>query len=238
MVKESMANIGAAQEAVDRASDHVPEASAAEWYLMEGVAGVGPRPDWLLSKYGSAVDQAKSYNSLRQALGAQQGAPEQYEYGELAKELDLDSKALKEFQIYAKENRLSQEAFERTMKTYVEYEQGRRPDIDQEIAKLGPGGIEKVKTVQTWAKNNLSADALKALEVLPVKAEVVNMLDELRQKAFYNQTRIPGSTDPAPEFRKLSVQEVESEMMANYNRYQNDVSYRETIRQKFEQAVG
>ena len=236
MAKEkSIADLASTIPDAVEAPEAVPQA---EWYLMDGVPGNGARPDWLLSNFTNAAEQAKAYPSLRKTLGAQQGAPEQYEFGELAQELDLDSQALKEFQIYAKENRLSQEAFERTMKTYVEYEKGKRPDIDQEIAKLGPNGIEKVKTVQTWAKNNLSPDALKALEVLPVRAEVVNMLDELRQKAFHNQTRVPGSTEPGPEFRKLTVQEVESEMAQNYGRYQNDAAYREQLRQKFEQAVG
>ena len=243
MSKETMANLGAAQEAVDKADitpAHTPASAAngAEWYLMDGVPGQGPRPDWLLSNFNNAAEQAKAYPSLRKTLGAQQGAPEQYEFGELAKELDLDSQALKEFQIYAKENRLSQEAFERTMKTYVELDRSRKPDVDKEIAKLGPDGIQKVKTVQTWMKNTFSPEALKVWEQMPFTAEGVIMADELRQKSFHNQTRIPGSTDPAPEFKKLTVQEVESEMMQNYSRYQNDPGYREQLRQKFEQAVG
>lgn len=237
MAKESMANLGAAQETINKVPE-APITPQADWFLMDGVPGQGPRPDWLLSNFNNAAEQAKAYPSLRKTLGAQQGAPEQYEFGELAQELDLDSQPLKEFQIYAKENRLSQEAFERTMKTYVELDRSKKPDIDKEIAKLGPNGIEKVKTVQTWAKNNLSPDALKALEVLPVRAEIVNMLDELRQKAFHNQTVVPGSTEANPEFKKLSVQEVEAEMAQNYNRYQNDPAYREQLRIKFEQAVG
>jgi len=214
-----------------------PEAPQAEWYLMDGVPGQGPRPDWLMSNFNNAAEQAKAYPSLRKTLGAQQGAPEQYEFGELATELDLDNNVLKEFQVYAKENRLSQEAFERTMKTYVEYERSRRPNVDKEIERLGPNGIEKVKTVQMWAKNNLSEEALKALEVLPVKAEVVNMLDEIRQKSFHAQTRVPGSSDVA-EFKPLTVAEIEAEMAMNYDRYQHDPTYRAQIAQKFEQAVG
>lgn len=217
-----------------------PEAPAAgaEWYLMDGVPGHGPRPDWLLPKYSNAAEQAKAYPSLHKALGAQQGAPEEYVYGELAQDLDLDNPVLKEFQIYAKENRLSQEAFERVHKTYVELDRSKRPDVDKEIAKLGPNGIEKVKTVQNWVKNNFSEEAAKILDKLPPTAESVNFLDELRQKAFHHQTRVPGSTEAGTEFRKLTVAEVESEMAANYDRYQNDATYRAQIHEKFEQAVG
>jgi len=215
-----------------------PAAPTPEWFLMDGVPGQGPRPDWLLSNFNNAAEQAKAYPSLRKTLGAQQGAPEQYEFGELAKELDLDNQALKEFQIYAKENRLSQEAFKKTMETYVEIERSKRPDVDKEIAKLGPNGIEKVKTVQNWAKNNLTPESYKAFEYIPVRAEFINMLDEVRQRGVHAQTKVPGSTEAAPEFKLRTLPEIHEEIYQNRTRYYEDASYRTKMQQEISQVVG
>lgn len=214
-----------------------PEATA-EWFLMDGVPGQGPRPDWLLSNFNNAAEQAKAYPSLRKTLGAQQGAPEQYEFGELAQELDLDNNVLKEFQVYAKENKLSQDAFSRMMKTIVDHEHSKRPDVDKEIEKLGPNGIEMVKTNQRWMNNTLSKESLEVWEEIPFTAKGMKMIDELRQKSFHAQTRVPGSSDGAPEFKRETKEGIAYEMEKNYKRYQEDPAYREQIRQRIEQVVG
>jgi hypothetical protein len=215
-----------------------PEAPAAEWYLMDGVPGQGARPDWLLPNFNNAAEQAKAYPSLRKTLGAQQGAPEEYNYGELAEELDLDNPVLQEFKVYAKENRLSQEAFEQIHRTYLKLDQSRRPDVSKELAKLGPDGATKVKIVENWVKNNFSPEAAKILDKVPPTAEYVNFFDELRQRSIQQQVRIPGETDPGVEFKKLTVEEVEAEMWSNKDRYYNDKAYRDQITRKFAQAAG
>lgn len=215
-----------------------PEAPKADWYLMDGVPGQGTRPDWLLPNFTNAAEQAKAYPSLRKTLGAQQGAPEEYTYGELAEELDLDNPVLQEFKVYAKDNRLSQDAFEQIHKTYLKLDQSRRPDVSKELAKLGPDGATKVKVVENWVKNNFGAEAAKILDKVPPTAEFVNFFDELRQKSIYQQTRVPGETDPGTQFTKLTVEEVEDEMWSNKDRYYNDKSYRDQISRKFAQARG
>jgi len=238
----SMASIGQSQSdnkgdnSVDRASDHVP--SQADWYWAEGVPGTGPRPEFLQANFKNLSEQARAYPELRKTLGAQKGAPEQYDFGDLSTEIDQDNPTIKEFIIYAKENRLSQDAFARTMKTYVDYEKSKLPDVNEEIAKVGPDGMDKINTIQNWVKNNLSKDSFKALEKLPVRAEVVKMLDELRQLHTKTLSRVPVTDQANIDFKPLTVAEVESEMMQNYKRYQSDPTYRAMIAAKFEQAVG
>jgi len=203
----------------------------------EAVPEAQNRPDWLLSNFTNVEDQAKAYVELRKTFGAQKGAPEEYDYGDLAQQVDLDNQHLKEFQLWAKENRLSQDAFHKTIKTFVEYDQSRRPDVDKEIAKLGDKGIEIVKGVQNWVKNALTPESQKALESLPVNANVIKMLDELRQRHVHTMSRVPTDVTVG-DFQKLTVQEVEAEMMQNYSRYQADAGYRKQIEFKFTQALG
>jgi hypothetical protein len=184
------------------------------------------------------ADQARAYKEAQKLIGSQIAAPESYDFTDLQSHIDQDNPHIQELITYAKEAKLQQDSFGKMVKKFVDYDQSRRPNVDEEIAKLGADGASKITTLQNWVKNNLSSDAAKALEALPVKAEVVQMLDELRQKFVHNQTKLPGGTAAAAEFKVLTVAEVEQEMMNNYNRYNNDPGYRAKITQMFEQAVG
>src|SRR5205809_15380 len=83
-------------------------------YLAEGIPGQGSRPDYLDDKFSNLAEQAKAYKEVRKALGAQTGAPESYDFGEYKDILDLNNDHLKDYLNYARENRLSQDAFSRT----------------------------------------------------------------------------------------------------------------------------
>ena len=222
-------------ETVDRATDHVKEP---EWWLADGIPGTGPRPDYLESKYKSLEEQAKSYREVRRALGAQAGAPDEYVFGELEQELDIKSPVIQDYVTYAKENRISQEAFSKTLKTFVEYEKSKLPNLDEEIKKLGEDGPRKIDTVQKWAQNNLSEKAQKVIGELGTKAEVIEMLDELRQYQHHKSIVLPTSEDAAAAFKPLTKAEVTEEMIQNYSKYKTDARYRSEIQAKLEQAVG
>jgi hypothetical protein len=234
MTEKTLADMASAAPPIDRASDH----TEATWHYADGIPGQGERPDYLESKYKSVAEQARAYKEAQKLLGAQGGAPESYDFKELQEHIDQDNPHIQEFITYAKENKFSQDAFSKSLKTFVKYEQSKLPNVDAEIAKLGVNGMEKVNTVTNWIKNNLTPEAAKALEKLPVKAEVINMLDELRQRQVSMQTKIPAGEKTAQSFTPLTVAEVEAEMLQNYSRYQNDPGYRAQITAKFEQAVG
>ena len=110
-------------------------------------------------------------------------------------------------------------------------------NLEEEIAKLGNDGMQKISTLQNWVKNNLSEGSRKALEKLPVKAEVVQMLDEVRQLHMNTLSKIPVETQKV-KVNTLTREDVEAEMLANYQRYQIDPNYRAQITAKFAQAVG
>ena len=218
---------------VDTAHSH-----EADWYLAEGIPGSGVRPDYLESKYKSVADQARAYKEAQKLIGSAVSAPESYDFGELTGHIDIDNPHMIEFVNLAKENKLQQDAFSRVLKTFVDYDNSKKPDVNSEIAKLGADGAQKVTTLQNWIKNNLSPGSAKALENLPVKAEVITMLDELRQMHTNAMSKVPSNVDAAATFKVLTVADVEAEMLQNYNRYQNDPGYRAQITAKFEQAVG
>lgn len=218
---------------VDRATDH-----QSDWFLADGIPGSGPRPDFLEAKYKSVADQARAYKEAQKLIGTAAAAPEAYEFGDLREHIDQDNPHIQELITHAKEARIQQDTFNHFLKKFVDYDKSRQPDVNQEIAKLGPDGAQKITVLQNWVKNNLSEESARALERLPVKAEVVKMLDEIRQKHVHAQSRIPTDADKASTFKVLTVADVEAEMMQNYKRYQDDPGYRAQISQKFEQALG
>jgi hypothetical protein len=218
---------------VDTAHSH-----EAEWYLSEGIAGTGPRPDYLESKYKSVADQAKAYKEAQKLIGSNAQAPESYDFGDLREIIDQDNPHIVDLINFAKESKFQQDTFSKVLKTYVDYDKSRQPDTDKEIEKLGADGAQKVTTIQNWIKNNVSPESAKALASLPVKADVVKMLDELRQLHANTMSKVPADVSAAASFKVLTVAEVEAEMLSNYQRYQNDPAYRQKITEKFEQAVG
>lgn len=228
-----------AQPTVDRASDHVSEPT---WYVMDGVPGQGPRPDYLPEKFKSMEAAVKSRNELEKMLGATKGAPDEYDFGEYKDTLDLNNKNLQEFVVFAKENRISQDAFGKIVESFVKYGEDYIPKLDHEIAKLGPDGGRKFETVKTWAQNTFSKNALEKLErIIPnAPADVIELLDEMRQFQYHNNSKSqpPGNAQPTQTFKPITVKEVQDEMYMNRDRYANDQKYRDEITKKFEQAVG
>ena len=221
-------------ETVDRAINHETKV---EWWLADGVPGQGPRPEYLDDKYANLAEQAKAYKEVRKALGAQAGAPEAYDFGELIDHMDVSNPAIKDFMTYAKENKISQDAFTKTLKTFIDYDKARQPNLDEEVKKLGEDGAKRIETVQRWAENNLSEKSLKTIGEIGTRAEVIEMLDELRQYQHHQAVVIPKG-DEAVQFKPLSKAEVQEEMIANYSKYKTDSRYRAEISAKFEQAVG
>jgi hypothetical protein len=221
-------------EPVDRATDH----QEPKWYYDSDVPGVGEKPDFLDDKYSSLAEQAKAYKEVRKALGAQTGAPESYEFGEYAELIDSKNPHIQDFISYAKENRLSQDAFSRAVKTFVEYDKSMQPNIDEEIKKLGDDGARRIETVQKWAENNLSDKAIETIGKIGTRADVIEFLDELRQYQHHQAVVLPTSDDAAASFKPLSRAEVQEEMIQNYSKYKTDARYRAEIAAKLEQAVG
>ncbi len=223
---------------MDVPAPEVVPAIEPKWYLDEGIPGIGDRPDYLEPKYKTMADQARSYKDLQKALGATSGSPDEYDFGNFKDVIDIGNQHLQEYVNYAKQNRISQEAFNKTLDTFVNYQKSFQPNMSEEVAKLGPDGAMKIDTVRRWAENNLSEQAIQTVGKIATSAEVINFLDEMRQFQFHASQQPPGSTSNAGDFTPLTVAEVEAEMQQNYKLYNSDPRYRAEIQRKFEQAVG
>lgn len=223
-------------ETVDRATDHIPQKS--EWYFDEGVPGVGNKPEYLDPKYKTLAEQAKAYKEVRKAMGALKGAPEEYDFGSHKEYIDSSNPKIQDFIKYAKENKFEQEAFSKIIETFVDYSKSKEPNLDEEIAKLGPQGAQKIETIKRWAENNFSQKALDAIGKFATNADAVEFLDELRQYQSHVDSQPPGNDAPAQDFKPLTRSDVENEMKQNYKQYTQDPVYRAKITKMFEQAIG
>ena len=52
-----------------------PTLAEGEYFLAEGIKGVGEAPEWLDKKYKTVSDQAKGYAELSKKFGAFRGSP-------------------------------------------------------------------------------------------------------------------------------------------------------------------
>ena len=209
------------------------------WWVDEGMAGQGPRPDYLQPKYKSLAEQAKAYNEARKSLAAMTGAPDSYALDDFKDHIDIESPPLQEFLKYAREQRFNQEAVATTVKHIIDYEKRKVPDENEEMAKLGTDGPKKRGIVDQWAKNTLSKESQDAYEALPKTADVIKFMDELRQKSIASMSNPPAANGASTQnFKPMNEAEIRQEMRDNYEKYQNSPQYREEIRRKLEQVLG
>ncbi len=225
--------------------EHVPHGTQtdhahnheAQWFLDEATPGQGQRPEWLDPKFKSVKDVVQSYKELEKRLGANHGAPETYDPKEYA-EMFAESQLLPNLTNKAKELKMSQDAFEGVLSEFASYQKSLMPNIDEEMKKLGDNPQRRLDTINQWATNNLSPKSIETIGKISYTAEVVELMDELRQMHFSVASKVPTGAQAQEKFKVMSTAEVEAEMTANYSRYQADPSYRAEISRKFAQAVG
>jgi hypothetical protein len=203
-------------------------------YFDEGKPGEGPRPDFLKAKYKSVAEQAKAYTEVEKRFGE---APEHYDLGAYSESVDVDNRHLQEFMNHAKEHRLTQDAFQKMIGSFVDYDKSMQVDVKKEIEKLGPDGARKVQIVEQWAKNTLSPEKYATLNGLPQTAEMVSILDELRQRMANSGVKTPNDNGNEA-FKPISESEVRAKIRANPDKYLKDANFRAEINKELQVAVG
>lgn len=209
------------------------EQAAPEWWIDDGIPGRDSKPDYLMEKYGyNMAKQAKGCKEAQKLLGTIKAAPEDYDFGE--QEIDKDNQYIKDLISVAKENKIQQDAFSKIINNFIEYDKSRQPSVDDELKKLGTDGKQKISTIVNWAKNNLTQEASSALEKLPVNAEVIKMLDEVRQKSIgnLNLSKIPQDTQTNNDIRETK-EDIEADLLKDYTRYNIDSKLRASYRERF-----
>jgi hypothetical protein len=210
------------------------EIESGPWYVDDNKLGEGPRPDFLRPKYKSLTEQAKAYTELEKRFGE---APEHYDLGAYSEHVDVNNRHLQEFMGHAKEHRLTQDAFQKMIGSFVDYDKSMQIDVNKEIEKLGPDGRKKVQVVDQWAKNTLSPAQYESMNGLPQTAEMVNILDELRQRMLSASSRTP-QDNGGDSFKPVTEAEVRAKIRANPDKYLKDSNYRAQISKELELAVG
>ncbi len=205
-----------------------------KWWLSENIPGHGERPDYLQDKYKTVADQAKAYVEAQKALGATQGAPEKYEWGEMAEYIDVENQHLKELTEWAKSNRISQEAMQMFTKKFVDYAESNIPNEEEEIKKIDK---DKLEMTQNWAKSSFTPETLRALDKIPLTVENINMLSEIRHATLNAVGRNFATSEKSQQARPQSVAEIKSEIQLNYAKYSSDRAYNGEMMKKMQAAI-
>ena len=143
------------------------------------------------------------------------------------------------FKNWAKENGVSQAAFERLAKDYIEFAQGQAKavqiDVEREKQALGPQADKVIEEMVGWGQNLVrkgiwSADDFEEFKIMGGTARGLNALMKVRE--FYgDMRRIP--TQVAEQADRPSRDELQ-QMIAD-PRYQKDPVYRSKVERLFEQ---
>lgn len=209
-----------------------PEPPAANWFIDEGMPGMGDRPSWLGEKFKTVKDLAASYSELEKKFGS---APEDYDLSK-SKYLDPDYTPFDDLKKFAKEKRIPQEFIDKTLETFDKYFDEFAVDFNEETAKLGENAQERLKTVDNWAKANLSKDSYEALNSSLKTAEAFKALEELRGKMMSEATTIPNGNDGGGAATAATITELQAELSANLTKYKTDAAYRKDYQSRLDAA--
>jgi hypothetical protein len=203
-----------------------------KWYMDEGIEGSGERPPWLHEKFKSVADLARSNQELEKRLGT---VPEDYDFSK-SRYLDPDYVPFHELKQVAKDKRVPQEVIDKMLESVDKYMDEFSIDDSEEIKKLGDNAIDRLTTLNNWAKANLSNDAYEALTSHLRSAESVKALEELRNKFMSNATQIPNGNQGAV-VNPASVEDIKMEISNNLAKYKTDAAYRKDVSSRLEVAV-
>lgn len=206
--------------------------SEPSWWWDKSTPGTGDRPDWLPNQFKSAEDAARSYQELSKKVGT---APDVYDFSAGAGWVEPDYEPMQELAAYAKSKHVPQDVFDKMLGTVGKYLDEFKIDYNEEKAALGENAEDRLKTINNWAKSNFSEDTFHALTAHMQTADAVKAIEEIRAKMIENMTTIPTGNEDAGAGME-SLEDIQSEMAANLEKYQNDAKYRREITAKIERA--
>jgi len=230
-----------ADEAITTANSTAPQEGQTQahtgetpsWFWDENTPGSGERPSWLPSKYKSAADVGKAYAELEKRLGQ---APSEYDFSKGETWMEPDYEPFHHLADFAKQNHVPQSVMDKMLETVGLYLDEFKPDIEEEKAKLGEKGAERIQLLNNWAKSNLSEKAFTTLAGHMRTADAIEALEEIREKMLNQNTMVPGNNN-AGTGGALTIEEYRSELNANYSKYKTDTHYRKEMERKLEAIV-
>jgi hypothetical protein len=146
------------------------------------------------------------------------------------------------FSGWAKENGVSQDAFQKLAQTYIdnqlEVQKSMRIDLDAERQKLGPNADKIIGEMAAWGQNMVkrgiwSSEEFDEFKIMGGTAKGLNALMKVREY-YGDMQRIP--VDVAAVSDRPSKDDLNA-MIAD-PRYATDASYRSRVEKAFEAAYG
>ena len=209
-----------------------PEVSEPSWWIDKETPGSGDRPEWLPEKFKAVEDVAKSFRELEKRLGS---APDKYDWSKGESWIDPEYEPFQQMAEFAKSKHVPQEVMDNMLETVGTYFNEFNTDYEAERQALGENADERLNTVDNWAKSNFSEETYEALVANMRTAKDVQAIEEIRKKMVSETTAIPSGKETAEP--KLTVKDIQAEMVQNYDRYKTDARYREEIKTKISKAV-
>ena len=193
------------QSLVDAAE---PTLGEGEYFLSDGIKGVGDQPEWYKAdKYKSVAEQAKAYTELEKKFGGFTGAPK--DGYSVVEGVESDDALWQELVSFGEKTNMSQSAMNDAWELLSAQDQAAEEvSMEVELQKLGDNGVERVKVVEQYMKNNLDGDTYERLRYAVNSAEAVELIEALVKSTAPAKLPIDGYIEPGG----LTWEDIESEM--------------------------
>ena len=202
------------------------------------------RPDYLAAKFWNEKDGAadveklaKSYSELEKKFKAgKHKAPEEYDVSSLADQgLDSDDPTVAVYQDWAKENGISQGAFEdlagRVLALSKDEQESVQYDQRAEMEKLGANASEKIQmTERVLMKAPLNNSEREAI------AYSLNNADAINAFLKYHQAITNENIPIKPTIQQETMTKQDLQVAISDPRWQSDAAWRTQMEQKWFQS--
>ena len=197
------------QSLVDAAE---PTLGEGEFFLSDGIKGVGDQPEWYKAdKYKSVAEQAKAYTELEKKFGGFTGAPK--DGYSVIEGVESDDALWQELVSFGEKTNMSQSAMNDAWELLSAQDQAAEEvSMEVELQKLGDNGIERVKVVEQYMKNNLDGDTYERLRYAVNSAEAVELIEALVKSTAPAKLPIDGYIEPGG----ITWTDIEAEMFKKH----------------------
>ena len=197
------------QSLVDAAE---PALGEGEFFLSDGIKGVGDQPEWYKAdKYKSVAEQAKAYTELEKKFGGFTGAPK--DGYSVIEGVESDDALWQELVSFGEKTNMSQSAMNDAWELLSAQDQAAEEvSMEVELQKLGDNGVERVKVVEQYMKNNLDGDTYERLRYAVNSAEAVELIEALVKSTAPAKLPIDGYIEPGG----ITWSDIEAEMFKKH----------------------
>jgi hypothetical protein len=225
----------------EEADESIPHVAGAE---ESGEEAALERPDYIPEKFWSDTDGpdienlAKSYKELESKFRAgKHKAPDEYDLTDL--KLKPDDPVVASYTEWAKENGVSQEAFETLANKIIEISGGvaEQQEFDQkaELEKLGPNATDIIKSNKNWQQGlkhkGIFSDAdMEELHAWGFTADGQKLIQKMRN-LMGEKVTVPLSVPEA--MGDTTLEDLYG--LVRDPRYKEEPAFRKDVERKFEQ---